>query len=129
MARPNITAEQFDEIAVHCNRWATKSLDIARILIVEGKPLADVANQHNCSTAYANIIRARFYNKAQQVRLETFKHQVKSDELAALKPYGDDIEKLSAEGFNDEQLVEYLKQNNVSVSPDTVNKFLARAIS
>ena len=110
--------------AAHCGRWAEKSLAIARALIVENLTLSDVAEQFDCSTAYANTIRARFYTKAQEVRLQAFKQQMKPDELAAIKPYSKDVLELSNDGFTTAQIVEYLEQNNVTVSADSVRKYL-----
>ncbi len=124
MTRPNIDAEQFAQVSAHCGRWNPKSLDIARALIVEGRQLSDVAAEHDCSAAYANVIRSRFYDKAQSVRLASFKQQINPDTLASLQPYRNDIEALNAEGYTVAQLVDYLAQNNVSVSADTVRKFL-----
>ena len=129
MTRPTITAKQFDDVAAHCGRWAEKSLSIARELIVDGAQLSNVAARYNCSSAYANTIRARFYNKAHTVRVESFKQQVNPDTLAALKPYRSDIVKLASDGIKPPQLVEYLKQHNVSVSTTTVRKFLNGAES
>lgn len=129
MTRPTITAKQFDDVAAHCGRWAEKSLSIARELIVDGAQLSDVAARHDCTPAYANIVRARFYDKAQNVWAESFKQQVNPDTMAALKPHRRGLEKLAADGIKPPQLVEYLKQHNVSVSTATVRKFLSGAES
>lgn len=129
MTRPTITAKDFDQIATHCGRWAEKSLLIARELIVDGAQLSDVAARYECSPAYANVIRSRFYDKAQSVRVESFKQQVNPETLAALAAYRGDIEKLAADGIEVPQLVQYLKQHKVNVTADTVRKFLTGATS
>ena len=129
MVRPTIDSAKFDELSAYCNRWADKSLSIARALIVEGAQLAEVAKAHDCSAAYANVIRSRFYTKAEQVRLEQFKQSMKPAGLADLEPYGRDIETLQADGYTVPQLVSYLAQHDVSVSADTVRKYLKGAKS
>ena len=127
VSRPPVTADGFDEIAAHCNRWADKSLAIARALIVDGEQLSDVAKRYGCSNKYANVVRARFYDKAQSVRLAAFKNQINPDTLAALKPYRDDLTKLAADGIALPQLVNYLAQQNVTATADDVANILKGA--
>lgn len=127
MTRPIITQDQFEGITAHCERWAAKSLEIAKELIVYDVPLAEVAKNHDCTPAYANTIRARFYAKAQSVRLIAFKKDMRPDELAVLRPYGDDIDQLLADGFNVKDLVTYLENQGISVPDETVNKFIAES--
>lgn len=122
MSRPIITAEQFDDIvANHCSRWAINSLAIARALIVDGTQLSEVAKQHECTTQYANVVRARFYTKAQKVRVSLFKQGFS---LPVLEPYKSDIKTLKDDGYTLSQVVKYLAQNNVAVSVSDVRKYL-----
>lgn len=122
MARPIITADQFDDIAAnHCSRWASTSLAIARALIVDGAQLSDVARQHDCTTQYANVVRARFYTKAQKVRVSLFTKSISTSELEA---YKGDLKALHADKTPLPLLVKFLAEQGVKTTPKKVAEFI-----
>lgn len=129
MLHPEISPEQFDRVASTCHRWHEKSIQVARALILDKLPVSEAAHRFSMSMQQANVIRTRFYAKADQVRLSEFKQRVKphASTTTALLPYARDIETLLKDGYTHHQLITYLEEHGVNASISTIRKFLKSA--
>lgn len=129
MAHPEISPEQFDKVASTCGRWHKKSLAVAKAMILEKLRVSEAANRYSMSMQQANIIRTRFYVKADELRLTEFKKRVKPNATTttALLPFAKDIEALLDDGYTHQQVITYLEEHGVNASVSTVRKFLKSA--
>lgn len=118
-------AAQFERVAAKCKRWSGRSLSVAKALILEGKPLSQVAAAYSMSPQQANVIRGRFLNKAEDLRIEDFMRKEKPKlASAALEPFSSEMQTLRDKGYTIEQIVAFLKDNGVTTSQTTVTTFL-----
>ncbi len=77
------------------------------------------------SPQQANVIRTRFVEKADKVRLQSFmdreKPKLPKIELESFKP---EIQTLHEKGYTVEQIITFLAENNVTASATTIRNFL-----
>lgn len=126
MANPTrMDAAAFQRAASECKRWSDRSLGVAWALLVEGNPLSDVAAANEMKPQQANVIRARFVEKAKQARLKEFMKQETPKQLSvALEPFAADMSTLRDKGYSVDQIVGYLADNGVQASATTVRSFM-----
>lgn len=123
---PNIDAKQFADVADKtCKRWSERSLGVAKALIVDKVPLFKAAAAHKMSHQQANMIRTRFIAKIDKMRVEEFM-QRETPKLAnlAIERFSTEIQTLRDKGYEIEQIVVFLKENNVITTPAKVRDFL-----
>lgn len=102
-------------------------MGVARALLVDGKPLSDVAAAYEMKPQQANVIRARFVEKAKEARLKQFMKQETPKQLsAALEPFAADMATLRDKGYSVDQIVAYLADNGVQASVTTVRTFMRK---
>jgi transposase len=117
-------AAQFERVAAKC-KWSDRSLDVAKALIVDGVSLSEAAAAQTMSSQQASVIRARFLAKAEKLRMEEFMRREKPKlSSSALEPFSVQIQTLRDKGYTIEQIVAFLKESGVSISPTTVRTFL-----
>lgn len=121
---PRMDAAQFERVAAKC-KWSERSLGVAKALIVGDVSLSEAAAAHTMSPQQANVIRARFLAKAEKLRMEEFMRREKPKlSSSALEPHSMQIQTLRDKGYTIEQIVSFLKESGVSISPTTVRTFL-----
>ena len=124
---PEIDNELFKRVSLQLRRWSDRSLNVAKALIIDGIPLSEAASIHKMSPQQANVIRSRFIEKADKVRLESFMEREKPKlpkmELDSFKL---EIQTLHDKGYTVEQIITFLAENNVTVSTATIRNFLKR---
>jgi hypothetical protein len=126
-ALQTMDASAFERAASACQRWSKRSLEVARALLVDGKPLSSVAHANNMSMQHANVIRGRFIKKAQEMRLTQFMRQEAPKRgIAAMEPFRSEMTQLRDKGYTDRQIVTYLAENGVSVTATSVRNFFTR---
>ncbi len=122
---PEIDNELFKRVSLQLRRWSDRSLNVAKALIIDGIPLSEAASIHKMSPQQANVIRSRFIEKADKVRLESFMEREKPKlpkmELDSFKL---EIQTLHDKGYTVEQIITFLAENNVTVSTATIRNFL-----
>ena len=122
---PEIDNELFKRVSLQLRRWSDRSLNVAKALIIDGIPLSEAASIHKMSPQQANVIRSRFIEKADKVRLESFMEREKPKlpkmELDSFKL---EIQTLHDKGYTVEQIITFLTENNVTVSTATIRNFL-----
>ena len=122
---PEIDNELFKRVSLQLRRWSDRSLNVAKALIIDGIPLSEAASIHKMSPQQANVIRSRFIEKADKVRLELFMEREKPKlpkmELDSFKL---EIQTLHDKGYTVEQIITFLAENNVTVSTATIRNFL-----
>ncbi|MCL2876524.1 MAG: hypothetical protein FWF12_09625 [Betaproteobacteria bacterium] len=121
--RKQIDAATFELAALECRRWKPESLAAVRMLLVEGKRPVDISKISGFSPTHINTLRVRFEEKLRVARLKQFRQQ-QAPESSDMSPFASDMELLEAEGYSDEQIMDYLKQQGVSVTADKVRKYL-----
>jgi transposase-like protein len=130
MAGPakKMAAEEFDHVAEQC-RWSKRNLDAVRALLVDGADVGEIAGQFNVTTSYLWNYKTRFLDKAAQSKAKEFMRRqsaagATTAEDEALKPFHAAIVKLSENGYSDQQIAEFLAENDVTVSDTAVRHFL-----
>jgi len=122
---PEIDNELFERVSLQLRRWSDRSLGVAKALIIDGVPLSEAASMHDMSPQQANVIRTRFVEKADKVRLQLFMEREKPKlpkmELEMFKP---EIQTLHEKGYTVEQIISFLAENNVTASITTIRNFL-----
>jgi hypothetical protein len=119
---PRLDAAAFELAASKCRRWTERSLRVAHSLLVEGRPLSEVATQAEMSGQQANVIRVRFLEKVRLVRIKQFKEQ--EVPAATLASFAADVKTLADEGYTPQQIVGYLRQNGVITTASKVREQL-----
>ena len=125
LSNSSMDSEQFQKVAAQCN-WSERSLLVAKALVVERSPVTQVAEAHTMTPQQANMIRKRFIEKAERLRVEEFMKREKPKSDAALLPYSSDIFTLRDGGYTVSQIVLFLKENDVLVSKTIVESFLKK---
>lgn len=124
---PEIDNELFERVSLQLRRWSDRSLGVAKALIVDGLPLSEAASKHDMSPQQANVIRTRFIEKADKVRLQSFMEREKPKlpklEFETFKP---EIQTLHDKGYTVEQIIIFLAENNVIATAATIRNFLKR---
>lgn len=124
---PEIDNELFERVSLQLRRWSDRSLGVAKALIVDGLPLSEAASKHDMSPQQANVIRTRFIEKADKVRLQSFmereKPKLQKLEFETFKP---EIQTLHDKGYTVEQIITFLAENNVIATAATIRNFLKR---
>jgi len=124
---PEIDNELFERVSLQLRRWSDRSLGVAKALIVDGLPLSEAASKHDMSPQQANVIRTRFIEKADKVRLQSFMEREKPKllklEFETFKP---EIQTLHDKGYTVEQIITFLAENNVIATASTIRNFLKR---
>ncbi len=122
---PEIDNDLFERVSLQLRRWSDRSLGVAKALIIDGLPLSEAAAMHDMSPQQANVIRTRFVEKADKVRLQSFmdreKPKLPKIELELFKP---EIQTLHEKGYTVEQIITFLAENNVTASATTIRNFL-----
>jgi hypothetical protein len=122
---PEIDNDLFERVSLQLHRWSDRSLGVAKALIIDGVPLSEAAAMHDMSPQQANVIRTRFIEKADKVRLQSFmdreKPKLPKIELELFKP---EIQTLHEKGYTVEQIITFLAENNVTASTTTIRNFL-----
>jgi hypothetical protein len=122
---PEIDNDLFERVSLQLRRWSDRSLGVAKALIIDGVPLSEAAAMHDMSPQQANVIRTRFVEKADKVRLQSFmdreKPKLPKIELELFKP---EIQTLHEKGYTVEQIITFLAENNVTASTTTIRNFL-----
>lgn len=122
---PEIDNELFKRVSLQLRRWSDRSLGVAKALIIDGIPLSEAASTHNMSPQQANVIRSRFIEKADKVRLESFMEREKPKlPKVELEPFKPEIQTLHDKGYTVEQIITFLSENNVTASTATIRNFL-----
>lgn len=124
-AASKMDAAQFERVAAECKRWSGRSLSVAKALILENASLSEVAAAHSMSPQQANVIRSRFFDKAENLRVQEFMRKEKPRLASAtLEPFSTQMQTLRDKGYTIEQIVAFLKENGVKTSQTTVRTFL-----
>lgn len=124
MIAQKMDAAQFDRVAAKC-KWGERSLGVAKALIIEKVSLSKAAATHKMSAQQANVIRTRFFAKAESLQIEEFMHREKPRlSNSTLEPYSAQIQTLRNKGYTIVQIVAFLKESGISTSPTSVRKFL-----
>jgi len=122
---PEIDNDLFERVSLQLRRWSDRSLGVAKALIIDVVPLSEAAAMHDMSPQQANVIRTRFVEKADKVRLQSFmdreKPKLPKIELELFKP---EIQTLHEKGYTVEQIITFLAENNVTASATTIRNFL-----
>jgi transposase len=122
---PMMDAARFERVASKCKNWKERSLSVARFLVVEGGSSSEAAEKYMMSQQQANVIRARFMLKAEDLRIEEFMNREKPKlAISALDPFSSQMQTLRDKGYTIDQIVAYLKEAGISTSPTTVSNFL-----
>ena len=126
VSKVRLSQQNFERMASTLRRWSAKSLGVARSLLVDGLPLGEVAKAHAISPQQAIIIRKRFLEKVEQDRIDAFMSREKPENaLVDLSPYTREIRMLASKGYTSEQIVLYLKDNNLATtSPQDIDNLL-----
>jgi transposase len=112
--------------AAECKRWSSRSLGVARALLVDGQTLSDVAAAETITIQHAYVIRSRFLNKCKQARLNEFMKRESPRPPMLLEPYKDEVRSLRDKGYSIAQIVAFLSENGVETSATTVRAFLRK---
>lgn len=122
---PKMSSAEFNRVAATCKRWSERSLAVARLLLVDGLPLSEVAAQHEMSSQQANVTRSRFLAKAEKQRIESFMAREKPKLSATLfEPFDQDMRTLRDKGYTLKQIVAFLREQGIETSVTTVRNFL-----
>lgn len=116
-------AARFERVASRC-RWSERSLDVARALLVDGKGLAAVAAKHEMKPQQANVLRTRFLELARKEQLESFMAREKPKAITILEPFGEQMRALRERGYEDGQIVAFLRENGIKTTAKSVKQFL-----
>lgn len=122
---PEIDNDLFERVSLQCRRWSDRSLGVAKALIIDGVPLSEAATIHKMSPQQANVIRTRFVEKADKVRLESFMEREKPKlPKVELETFKLEIQTLHNKGYTVEQIITFLAENNVTASATIIRNFL-----
>ena len=127
----NLDADQFNLIAsIYCKRWAERSINAVRDLMVNGASYDDVAAKYDMTPQQASVQRNRFLKKIEEhaeCRVAQFMQREKPLLLnRELEPFSKDIYTLRDKGYSSEQIAAYLEENGVQASVNDIEKFLSR---
>lgn len=115
-------------VELHCPRWAARSIDIVRAVLVDSKTVPSVAKEFGIKPQHARVLLKRFIERARKtggVKLpaEQFMQSVKPA-MPGLEPFRIDIGKLTRNGYAFEQIADFLRANEVKFSDDELKDFL-----
>lgn len=127
-----ITADVFERVAAQC-RWSTRSLGVARDLLVHGKNISEVAKSADMSVQQAGVLQRRFNAKVlldeeMKVSARAFMQLQKPDGEAVLEPLKKELLLLHRKNYSPEQLLQFLSVNGIETSEPTLSSFLKKAI-
>lgn len=129
-----MAADEFDRVASTCGRWHSKSLDVVRALLVEGKTPSEAAQAYDVTAQHAGVLLRRFKARASEVSkkkvsAEDFMQAVKPEGLATLEPFRRELIQLRSNGYTNEQLRLYLVENGIDTTTTNIDQFLTKATS
>ncbi|RYZ91440.1 MAG: hypothetical protein EOP04_00295 [Proteobacteria bacterium] len=120
----NMNSSRFELVASKC-KWSDRSLEVARLLIVQNKSLSESAATYQMSPQQAYMIRKRFLAMADKVRIEEFMNREKPKRAkSAISPFSLHVQLLWDKGYSIVQIVAFLEEHGVSTSPANVRNFL-----
>lgn len=132
-AAGTMAADEFERVASTC-RWSTRSLNVARALLVDGKTPAEAAQAQTpvMTPQQANVLKKRFQEKAlavdkKKVSAADFMKTVKPESDVALEPFRRELVQLRKNGYTNEQLLLYLVENGIDISEPALDQFLTKA--
>lgn len=126
-----LSAEEFEKVAKTCSRWSTRSLAVARALLVDGAKLGVVATEQDMKPQQASVIRSRFQDRVtlaglKKVSASEFMANESPQTDAALTAFKTELLKLSRANYSTEQMLLYLAQNNFTTDEKTLADFLKK---
>jgi hypothetical protein len=112
-----VTAEEFEKVAASL-RWMAHNLDAARAVLVDGQTPHDVAERIGISEQQASVAKRRFMQRVLQLRAIKVSPDayLASTAGASLSMFRGALLELRRHGLSDEQLVDYLAQNDVKAT-------------
>lgn len=100
-------------------------MGVVRALLVDCVPLSDAAATHEMSAQQANVVRKRFLGKAEKLRIDEFMAREKPKlSTTLLEPFAQDMRTLRDKGYTMQQIVTFLRENDIETTTTTVRKFL-----
>lgn len=124
-----IDGDVFKRVAdLHCRRWAARSLDAVRALLVGGERPSEIAERLDMKPQQVVELRRRFLellkrDVAVKVPATRFMQTVPPDR-EALELFRNEIKILVQNGYTEEQIRDFLHTNNVDVTADQIKTFL-----
>jgi hypothetical protein len=110
-----VTEDEFSRVARGL-RWSDRNLRATRALLVDGQSPREAADANKMTEQQASVLRRRFLEKVQVLRAT----KVSVDDFLASRPSLDLFKpallKLRRRGLSDEQLLDYLSQNELKAT-------------
>ncbi|MCL2308471.1 MAG: hypothetical protein FWC38_09700 [Proteobacteria bacterium] len=90
----DMSATDFNKVAkmamqggsISGRKWSRRTVDIARAVVLEGKPATEVAKKFGVTSEYVYNVRRRFRLKAQACRLEIAAAELRPDKAKKITP-------------------------------------------
>lgn len=125
-----LSLEAFEQVASDLNlNWSERTLNVVRDLLVHDLKLSAVAEKYEMSAQQASVHRNRFQKAAKEsaakkLSAEDFMRKNPPALASQLEPLKKELLKLSRAKYSPEQIVTYLRSNNVDATEDDVSNFL-----
>lgn len=119
----SVSEEEFGRVAAGL-RWSSRNLEATRALLVDGKPIRDVADAHEVSTQQVRVLQTRFMARVRALRATKVSPDDYLASLATLDVFKPALAKLRRSGLSDEQLIDYLKKNDVTATTEQLTELL-----
>jgi hypothetical protein len=125
----SFSPEEFDEVVrASCGRWEEHSIAAVRAVVVDRRPVAEVALEFGRSKFHVYELRKRFVMHHNKLRLKVpariFMSSVSPSGQSPLAPLRPEIMKLIRNGYSTPQVFEFLRINDVDVSVRELVDFL-----
>lgn len=121
-----IDLEQFELVANECKRWSKRSLSVVRMLLIDEKSPSEVAAAFNMKPEQARVLRVRFLDKAEKVRVAQFmeNEEPKKSIDEVLERFSSQILELHDSGYTPDQIKRYLVGVGVTTTLPRIRDFL-----
>lgn len=119
-----VSAEEFDRIAAGL-RWSKRNLDVTRAVLVAGESVPAVAEAHSISPQQIRVLHNRFMARLREQRATKVTAAAYLAKLATLDLFKPALIKLRRSGLSDEQLLDYLRQNDMTATGEQLAALLA----
>lgn len=110
-----VSEDEFSRVARGL-RWSDRNLSATRALLVDGKTPREAAEATEMTEQQASVLKRRFMEKVQVLRAT----KVSVEDFLASRPSLDlfkpALQKLRRRGLSDEQLLDYLGQNELKAT-------------
>ena len=119
-----VSEEEFQRVASGL-RWSPKNLEATKALLVQGQSHREVAATHSMTPQTARTLQVRFMAKLRALRAMKISPEEYLSRVPALELFKPALLQLRRSGLTDEQLLDYLKQNDVQTTLEQVQVLVA----